>query len=312
MKRYVKYIILAAVALLCIAFVLIPSTGISSLMAIMAFPFDQIGAVLRFLSLSGFAGNITSVVFYIVICLLPCLLFLRKSKKYYFEDCLIILKSAVLFIVIYLMINPSYIPLAKGLAETLPVTKAILGGTVYSIILGYFVLRALRLFNKSDTKKLISYVSILLYVLNIMFVAIICISYFGGCVGAIKAMQQNNSANQQLYAINFIFIVLKFIIESLPYTFNIAITFAAIKLLQNLNTHNAEKVSEICCYSLIAVTLSNIFINIAQLLFAQNLFNVNAVVQFPLFSVIFVLACLLFAKIIKENTALKAENDSFI
>lgn len=312
MKRNIQYLILGTAALLCTALTLMPSVQIGQLLLLAAFPFKQIGAILRQLSLSGFAGNIAAITFYIIICLLPCVLLIRKSKKYYFEDCLILLLSASMFFVVYLMINPSLITLTKGVIEALPIGQAILGGSIYSIATGYLVLRTIRLFNKKDKNKLQGYLSNLLYILSLLFVAIIFLNGFGGCVSTIKAMHQTNSANESLFAINYIFTVLKFIAESLPYLFNIAIIFIAIDLLHNLGAANAEKLSKICCSSLAAVVLSNIAVNLLQLLFAGSLFEINTSVQIPLFSIIFTLACLLFAQIVKENAALKAENDGFI
>ena len=64
--------------------------------------------------------------------------------------------------------------------------------------------------------------------------------------------------------------------------------------------------------SVMATIVADILFNLLQLFFQKQLYQINYVVQVPVFSIVFVLAVLLFARYIKEMQELKEENDLFI
>ena len=231
-----------------------------------------------------------------------------------------VLLSLTLFLVIYQMINPGEIYLIGGLAEALPIAKAVLGGTVYSVLLGYVILRVLRFFYASDLGKMQDYLSALLFLLNMLFVAVISSQGIYEAIGSIKEMQVNNSGNVHLFGINYFFIGLGYIVENLPYALNIRIVFLAMSFLENFKIDrysegtiaSAKKLSQTCGITLSLVVSSRIAFNILQLFFGSRLFNVNSSIHIPLFSIAFVFICLLLTRLAKENKALKDENDSII
>lgn len=287
----------------------------------MAFPFEQIGIALRKLSLSGSSGNITAIILYSLICLIPCVvLIFRKRRRFYPEDILVILLSLSLFFVLYQMINPDAIVIAGGYKEGISAAKTILGGMVYSIIMGYFILRVLRLFYASDAQKVQRYLSVLLFLLNIMFAAAIIGGGVNKVIESVRTMQISNSGSEYLFGINFIFICLGFLAENLPYACNIWIVFLARQLLKNLMLGrygeaaivSAKKLSRTCGAALLITVITNIAYQMLQLCFAAQLFTINTSIQIPLFSVVFVLVCLLFTKLAEDNKALREENDSII
>lgn len=321
MKKNIQYAILTAEALLCVVLAVVPVLSANVFSGMLAFPFEQIGLALRALSLSGVIGNLVAIVLYVGICLSPAAFFyFRKNRKYYAEDALPVLLSLLLFFVLYWMINPGAITLAGSFAGGLPVAKAILGVMVDSVLLGYLILRLLRLFYASDVHAVQRYLTGLLFLLNLLFVAVI----FGGgvhkAVQSIQTMQTANSGNTHLFGINYLFTALGFVVENLPYALNIVIVFLGMSLLEELGhdrygettVNCANKLSKICGIALSVVVAVGVTFPVLQLLFAQQLFSLNAVIQLPLFSIVFVLLCLLFTKLVQENKALKDENDSII
>ena len=58
--------------------------------------------------------------------------------------------------------------------------------------------------------------------------------------------------------------------------------------------------------------MSNLALQLAQLLCARWLFTLDTQVQFPLLSMAFVLGALLLAQFIRENKQLKDDNDLFV
>ncbi len=290
--------------------------------AVMAFPFEQIGLWLRFLSLSGDMGNIIAIIIYVSISLMPLILVLVTKKirmgSLHWEDSLVGLLSILLFAVLYLMINPGLIvtPLGGGIE----VAKAILGGTVYSVICAYVVLKVLRRFFDSGTELLQKYLAILLGLLSVVFVFAIFGIGLDGLIGAFETLRAGNVGNENLLGLSYIFLCLRFIVDSIPFGINILVVFSGIDLVSAISADryseetvsSAKKLSVVCKLSLMATVLSNASFNILQIMFARNLNVVNGSVEIPIISIVFVLAVLLLSRFAAENKALKDDNDSFI
>lgn len=322
MKRNIFIGILMIEALLCVVFRILQASFTGVFSAVMAFPFEQIGFGLRLLSLSGGLGNLSAIVIYLAICLLPAgvLPILRKKRELHAEDGLLGLLSVVLFAVLYLMINPGIIASMMGGAAWQHVGKAVLGVIVYSVLCGYFVLRVLRLFSVGSIDKLVGYMSVMLRLLNILFVYIIFSTCFGNLLDSIESMRAGNIGNEHLLGASYFFLVLQFTVDSLPYAVNVVVVFAALQLLHEMQTNRysaetmeaTERMSRLCSMSLGVTVLSNIGFNLLQLLFLKSLAVVSSSVQIPVFSIAFVLAALLLTRFVAENKQLKDDNDMFI
>ena len=148
MKRKGYYAALAGIAAVCAAMVLLRIGLASFAWSVMAFPMAPIGMGLRKLSLSGSAGNIAAIVIYILLSLLPLgyLLFCSRRRALTASDGLLAVLSVLLFAVLYVMINPGLIGELLGTHMLMETGKAMLGGMVWSVVVGYLVLQILRLF----------------------------------------------------------------------------------------------------------------------------------------------------------------------
>jgi hypothetical protein len=322
MKRKLFYFFLSCEAALCILLYLAREVLPQVFTALIAFPFEQIGILLRMLSLSGFSGNIISIVFYLTICLIPAfvLFFLRKKRKLFPEDALLAVLSVVLFAVIYLMVNPGLLSTRIGGSQVLSIGKALLGGIAYSILIGYILLRILRQFFVADTYRLQKYLVVLLYIINILLVFLVFGGQFGILLDFFDSLRAGNTGNEHNLGISYIFLVLEYLVNVLPYILVILVVFIGQDLLRELSIDRyseasvtvAEKLSHICGLALIITVISNIGFNLLQLVFIKKLLVVNGSVQIPLLSVTFVLAAFLLAQYIKENKQLKDDNDMFI
>ena len=314
--------LLTAEAILCLALRLLrmPLSGVFS--AAMAFPFEQIGLGLRALSLSGVMGNSIAIVVYACVGLLPVavLPLWRKKRGLRAEDWLLALLSAVLFAVLYLMINPgmisSWIPASAGNA----IGKAILGGMVYSVLCGYVILRALRLFPAGDSAKLLRYMSAMLGLLNVIFVYLAFGAGFGGLLDSFAALRTGNVGYEDQLGASYACLTLKYIVNVAPYILCIAIIFAGLRLLRELRGDRyssetvgaAQSMSRLCTAALTAMALSNIAFNLLQLLFAKWLRSVDSSVDIPILSIAFTLSVLLMTRFIADSKQLKDDNDMFI
>lgn len=322
MKRRIFIALLGIEAVICVVLNIMQITLSEGLTVLMAFPFEQVGKLLRLLSLSGGVGNAVAIIIYTGVSLIPVaiLLVLMKKRKLYREDGLFILMSAVLFVVLYLMINPGIINSLFDKAAGLAISKAILGGTVYSIICSYLVLRVLRLFFDSNETKLKQYMVIMLCLLNVFFVYMFSGFCFSSLLSSIATLRAGNTGNELLLGITYIFLVLQYIVDALPYLFDIFVVFAALRLLSEIHDNRysdesieaAGRLSHLCGIALKVTILTNVAFNLLQLLFARILMVINSSIQIPLLSIIFVLAVLLLARLIAENKKLKDDNDMFI
>ena len=326
--RKVLFWVLAAETAVCIVMYATQISFAGVFPTVMAFPFEQIGIGLRALSLSGDPGNVAAIVIYAALCLSPVaiMLSLRKRRKLCAEDLLLALLCVVLFAVLYFMVNPGLIGTSMGGAAKAigpagqAIGKAVLGGMVYSILCGYFVLRLLRLFFYSTNRKLADYMTVFLCLLNILFVYLAFGASFGTLLDSVRALQAGNIGNENLLGAGYAFLGLQFIINALPYLLDVAIAFAAIRLLEELRADRyssesvaaVRRVSRLCAVALTVTVLSNIAFNLIQFLFAKSLMNINVSVDFPVLSIAFVLTALLLTRFVTDNKRLKDDNDMFI
>lgn len=319
MKRKLFLFALVAEALLCVLLAVFKAPINDVFLALMAFPFEQIGVGLRALSLSCIAGNVFAFLIYALFCLLPAgaLLFIRHKRPLSPEDGLLPVLSITLFAVVYQMINPGLI---AGMFQSIPVGKAVLGGTIYSIVIAFLILRTVRELRASGMERLQRWLFVLLGLLNVVFVCLI----FGVSVGELKssitALQQGNAGNENLLGASYVFAFLQYFVNVLPYGFDILIVFAGMKLLGSMadDRHSeaavsaASRLSKLCGTALSVTVLAIASFNLLQVIFAKRLFNLHASLQIPLFSFAFVLAALLVSRLIAENKLLKEDNDSII
>ncbi|MDR0886979.1 MAG: hypothetical protein LBN22_11645 [Clostridiales Family XIII bacterium] len=322
MKRNIWICCFTIEAILCIIISIIRAAFPSVFSSLAAFPFEQIGFGLRKLSLSGAMGNIFAILIYCVFCLIPiaCFLFIRNKRKLYPEDGLLVLLSAVLFGVIYLMINPSDF-LAENLGSGMPSAgKAVFTGIIYSIMTGYIILRIIRLISENGTKKLYRYMKICLYLLNILFVYLAFGMCFDNLLDSIRTLKVGNLGNGNSLDASYIFLVLQFIGNALPYVLDIWIVSIAFKLLTNMQEDlystktitTTLQLSHICITVLKINILTGIAINVLQLLCTKWLMVIHTSVQFPIQSILFVLATLILTRFVIESKQLKDENDLYI
>lgn len=326
MKRNRAVALLALEAALCVAFCLTKASlfAADAFSAALAFPFEQIGAGLRALSLSGRFGNTAALLIYLALGTLPVgfLFYAARRRRLRVEDGLLVLLSALLFAVLYLMANPGKIGVLFSLPGDIGVDmgKATLGIAAYSVLVGYAILRVLRLSFESDTNRLYRFFRVLLILLNALFVwAIFCVA-LGDMLDTFATLRAANAGTEAGLGMTYAFNVLKFLTDAAPYALDIATVFISMKLLYEMTADRyseaavaaAQKLSLWCAKALVAIVLTNIGFTVLQLAFAGVLRNIDSTLNLPVISILFVLAALLFARIAAENRSLKQDSDLII
>lgn len=320
MRRKLFFCVLAVEAVFCMVFCFLQIYFSNVFSAIIAFPFEQIGWVLREMSLSGTVGNAVAMIFYLMISLIPCGIYwvLWKKEKCSLEDKLLPVISVLLFVVIYYMINPGLLA-----ANAYGGGKILLGGTFYSVLFGYLILKILKKFVSADAVQLKKWLRMLAYVVAVLFVYMVFGNRFGELIDSIRNVKQANSGDFGMGSgleSTYIFLILKFVVDVVPYVLDIFIILTAIKVLDELlldpysdiAVSAAKKLGDLCVKALVITVISEIVFHLLQVAFSGNIRQINVVVSMPVFSIAFVLAVLLTVRYVCENQKLKRENDLFI
>ena len=108
MKERHLFTLLSVEAAACVLFCILQRSLSGLFSTLIAFPFEQIGAGLRVLSLSGAVGNVVAIILYMLLGLIPAGIwgFLHWRKKSEPLDIMLLVISALLFVTLYYMINP--------------------------------------------------------------------------------------------------------------------------------------------------------------------------------------------------------------
>lgn len=314
MKRKSFIIFMGAVFAALVALVLFVDGLPTVFSSVMAFPFEQVGAALRALALTGNIGNGFALALCIALSILPILSILRHrdEKEYLSENIVLCCMSIDVFITLFSMANPSKLLSAFPYftVEALPVVKGVMGCTVWSFIILWVILRLVRLFRSGDTNKLLCYLRVALHALCILFVAVIAISCGSALLDSLSTIQKS---------MDNMMAVIRFLASSLPYIFDVAITLSLLNLLDSYIEKNedetvrhAESLSKRCCLALGITAAFTTILNVLQLLLSRFLSNISVNVEIPVVSLAFILLILILSRLIVENRKLQSDNDLFI
>ncbi len=325
MKRRGMTLILTVEAAACVVFCFLRTSFFGGFTSLAAFPFEQAGYVLRQMSLSGTAGNAAAIVLYLTLGLLPCLawLLLKKQGRLLAVDHLLPALSVLLLAVIYYMVNPGLI------VSAVPGTgKWLLGCTFYSALSGYLVIRVLAVCRRARPETLESVLQGLLGFLNMVFVYLI----FGQNLDRLlNSLRDMGNVSGGLYAVGAaqgahsvgltcLFFGLGYLVDVLPYAFDLGIVFLAGRLLAALKADRwgdaaaelADRLAGFCAKVLGITAGADVMFNVLQVLFGAGLYRMDLVIHVPVLSILFVLAALLSARYIREAQKLKKEHDLII
>lgn len=274
----------------------------------MAFPFEQIGAGLRALSLSGTIGNGLALALFGGLGCLPLLGLSRNWRERLWENAALCCLAGLLLFALFHMAEPARLlrRFPNATAEFLPMLRGFLGCGVWSAAVLWLVLRLLRLFRQGDTKTLLGYLKNALYGLGFLFTASAAIlwgqalpAFPGGADGAVTFLTLAG--------------------QTLSYGLDIAVILAALDLLaaftqpENGNVvPRAEELSRRCCLSLGVSAAFSFGLNLLYLLLSPTLLNISLSLNIPVVSIAFALLLLLFSRLIVENRRLREDNDLFI
>jgi len=283
--------------------------------SVLAFPFEQIGWGLGKLAALGAVGNGVALLLLAAIALLPMIPVLRhiSDRSNRGENIALTVLTLVLLPVLYHMASPAAMQAMVPMSDEkmLSSLKMMLGGSAWSVAGCWLVLRMLRLFREGDRTKMLNYLHRMLCVMCAVFVGGIGFNCFGQMLSDIRAAQ---------LPADTLMAILRFAVNSLPYAADIAVVFAGLSVLEKLTAEGvseetvraAEKLSRISGIGLAMVALSGAGLSLLQLTLVSGLSDLRTNVSIPVLSLAFVLAALLFSRLIADNKRLSDDNDLFI
>ena len=315
-------LILAAEAVLCVvAAVTLTLQSGSGYMMLFQFPFAQIGLLLRSLSLSGAAGNAAAIVLYAILCIVPLMFAVPRIRKRTLkaEDALLAVMSGFAFYMMYMMINP-------GLLNRIPFYavgdfgKAVLGGTFYSLLIGYLVLRLLRRADGSSTDALLSVMRLLFAAVAVALV--FSISYIGvsAAKAELAAIKAANTDPSVSLGMTSVFVLLRYIFSLAPVAMEIAIFLLGMHLCEALQQDRygeaavgaAQKLAAFAKWTVVVILLCCILINLAQIIFAGSLLWADFFTTLPVSEIVVAVGALLLTRFFIESRNLKQDNQMII
>ena len=307
MKRRVFYGLLTGEAAVLAALSLAGAARPDWFSSAMAFPLEQLAALLRLMSGGGAVLRGAALALWLGLGLLPLILTLVRGAHGR-ELAMPGVMSAVLLCALRLMMDPAAL-LPQGLPSdgAVSVLRAVIGGCAWSVAVCWLILHLLGLFRHGEREQLLRYMRLLLHAMCALFVGAALLPGLGELAAALAAA---NGADGLVA-------VLSFLVGALPGVMDLAITLRGIALLDALlsgadPSAPAHAAARMGCVALAAETVSVMALNILQLFLSPGLTNVSISVNIPVMSLAFALAALLGARLIEENRRLSDDNGLII
>lgn len=297
--------------------ILLPAAapGGGNLLLSLAWPFVKAGEILRNLSLSGGMGNLAAIGLYVLLCVAPLLL-IRKGDGWRVNG-LLVLGSAVMFWVMWLMVNPGMMP-AVMRSE---VGKAIYAGTIYSVIITWGVLKLMSKADLTVQSNIYGALRIFLLICAGQFVFVGLGLGMGAFRSQMNALAEGNTAlsDSQLMP-TVVFLALDFgfgLMENLLVAWILILGTRLLDALEEdpysaLAHRLSGTIFHWCKKTIPMVALANLILNLGQVLLAPVLLNVQMELRLPILSMAVAFGMMALTRLLGEGKAIKEDNDLFI
>ena len=318
----------AAEGVLCAGLTLLLNGSAAADAGLMAFPFAQIGAGLRALSLMGGVRNVLAIMLYAAVSLLPAgfLAAVCRKRKLVGEDGLLLLMSVTLFGTLWAAVNPAWLAQRWFAGKTLGLPM--LGGLLYAEVIAYAILRLLRTAGAANARALRRYVRWVLAAIATVLVYAAFGSSLRELLASLTQLREGNSANMpQIWNTGAgpsllwtqAMLAIRYLIDAASALLGVGVILEALRLLAAQDggdpvqaSECASRIAERSAQTLRFTLLAGLAVNLAQVLLARQLRSIALNVSLPLSTVALCLAALLLARLMQENRKLREDNDLFI
>ncbi|MBQ4283448.1 MAG: hypothetical protein IJB96_05915 [Lachnospira sp.] len=284
---------------------------------VLRMPFELISQNLRKLSMGSDAGNVVAWIFFVLIGLVPIAILAIKCARHHvkLEDGMLIIISALIYQVLYMLINPGlYFQMIQDVRmyEVQSLGACIVA---YSAIAVYLIMKLIRFIYDDNKKALKRSLAILVCVLSIfVFCEMIVDSYES--IKGIKILFTDDAdiliklgvtvldiADNVVYGITFIAVFI--------YAYRFLKEFIDGGFTEDLVVR-AKTLQRASVIFIVGNILVNMCYNVVQLLAGRYLNDTSVVVMIPTFEIICLVFVVLITKLIADNKKLKEENELFV
>ncbi len=314
MKKITLVIIFLVEAVLLAALATIMKRFPNIISSMLAFPFEQIAGGLVLVSGVGRIGKGIAAALWFGVSAIPMIpaLSYERGKEARPERITLFVLSGVIFVAMYGMMNPYVFGSVVGnnVPEYTKTVKSVLGVSVWSVVVLYFILRLIRLFQNSRKEQLLKYLHTILYILGAVFAAVASFALTNGVLTLVETAPT---------ALDRVAGGVLLIAEIIPYILDIVVIMRVLDLLNISDEDSREgiieaagSVSRICCVILGITVFVTAASNILQAALMHWLTNVSVTVNIPVISIAFIVLILLFTRLLVENKKLRDDNSLFI
>lgn len=304
-------------------------------MRYLAFPWEQIGFLLRKLSLSGAAGNGVAWGLFVAIggCPLLCLGLLVARKKGCRADLLLAVLSLTLFLGLWFLTNPSYLNAYLFPAGLEEIGRCAFALAIDSVLLCWLLLRFLGSSGRMGKKSLLRSLEMMLGIYAVLDSAAVLFQGGTELAAGWKGIGVSVSGNMEWMltpgidimegrsvGLSRCFLVLQTICRYLPECLELVICAAVILFLRSCEQNSfqedslrqVKRLKKISACALGAVLGTNVCVNLLQLVFARYIYSSSYTLVFPIKQIILMLGVLMLSRFWLESKKLKDDNTLFI
>lgn len=292
-------------------------------MKYITFPWEQLGHMLRGLSLSGGGGDAAAWALFLALGALPAALglLLRIRRKGHRSDILLALLSAALLFGLWFFANPTYMDRYLSPIPTGGTAKYALAAVIDSLLFTWLLLRCIVSFGQAGWKKLLFLLRMLLILYGLALFTGILLEGVGEFRSSLSALLKSNTGSEDmLVGVSALFLGFQAVIGLLPAMSQVALLFLISGFLrccerEPFGAESGRRMEGLKTASgrlLILVLAANVGFNVIQLLLSRFLLTSFHRIFFPLREIIVMLGIRTLSLLYLEGRRLKEDNDMFI
>ncbi|MGN0293899.1 MAG: hypothetical protein ACI4D3_07850 [Lachnospiraceae bacterium] len=290
---------------------------------LLAFPWAQIGMMLRRLSVSGAAGNVLAWILYTLISLIPAAVWMgiRRGKREKKADLFLPLFSLLLFGLLYLAVNPAFLFRLTGASAAQTTSSVLLASCALaadSLLILYLVVRLLHSWKNMESRKLIRNLRYFFYLFGFVMVILVFAGGPADFMSALQKVQEGNTAD--VGATTRFLLAMKTLASCLPDAAQLLLSVLAVSLLGAMEediygektVHNAELLARVCGISLVVNLSFLVCCNVLNLMLQSGSSDSSFTAGIPLGYIGFSLILTLITRSLSSGRDLKQDYDLFI
>ena len=292
-------------------------------MKYITFPWEQLGHMLRALSLSGSGGDAAAWILFLTLSALPAAfgLFLRIRRRGQRADILLALLSAALLCGLWFFANPSYMDRYLSPIPTGGHARYALAAVIDSLLITWLLLRCVARLWGTGQGKLLFLLRALLILYGLALLAGVLLEGGGEFKSSLEALLEANTGSEDsLVKVSVLFLALQAVMGLLPALAQIALLFMVCGFLrccerEPFGAESCRRMEGLKTASgrfLVLVLTANVGFNLLQLLLSRFLLTSFHRFYFPLREIVVMLGIRTLSLLYLESRRLKEDNDMFI